>query len=109
MQELIAITDIAVTDYSSWIYDFMLLRKPGFIFATDIDKYNTERGFCYPLETTPFPIARNNDELISNILDFSETVYLEKLEQFLQDKGCIEDGHASERVVELIKEIIEGA
>lgn len=108
MQELIAVTDVAITDYSSWIYDFMLLRKPGFIFAADIDKYNTERGFCYPLESTPFPIARNNDELIANVLNFREAEYLENLELFLQDKGCVEDGHASERVVALIRKIIEG-
>ena len=107
MQELIAVADIAITDYSSWIYDFMLRRKPGFIFATDIELYNTERGFCYPLETTPFPIATNNEELINNVTNFNEEEYLTKLEVFLADKGCVEDGHASERVVDLIQSIIE--
>lgn len=107
MQELIAITDVAITDYSSWIYDFVLLRKPGFIFATDIEKYNHERGFYYPLEETPFPIARDNDELIQNIKAFEAAPYQRKVEQFLVDKGCVEDGHASERVVALIKEIIK--
>lgn len=107
MQELIAVTDIAITDYSSWIYDFMLLRRPGFIYAVDIELYNDERGFCYPLETTPFPIATNNDELERNILEFNEKKYLSDLEGFLQDKGCVEDGHASERVANLIEEIIE--
>lgn len=103
MQELIAITDVAITDYSSWIYDFVLLRRPGFIFATDIELYNTERGFYYPLEETPFPIATNNDELMQNILSFDNEIYQKRVEEFLEDKGCIEDGHASERVVELIK------
>lgn len=107
MQELIAITDVAITDYSSWIYDFVLLRKPGFIFATDIEKYNTERGFYYPLEETPFPIATNNDQLIENILTFDNEKYLPEVEEFLVDKGCVEDGHASERVVELIKKLIQ--
>ncbi len=106
MQELIAVSDAAITDYSSWIYDFMLLRRPGFIFATDIKLYNNERGFNYPLETTPFPIATNNDELINNILRFNYNQYSADVEAFLQDKGCVEDGHASERVVELIKKII---
>lgn len=106
MQELIAVTDVAITDYSSWIYDFMLLRRPGFIFAADIEKYNTERGFCYPLETTPFPIARNSDELVENILTFDEGKYQKEVEAFLQDKGCVEDGHASERVADLIEEIV---
>lgn len=106
MQELITIADIAITDYSSWIYDFMLQRRPGFIFATDIDLYNNERGFCYPLETTPFPIATDNDSLMSSIFDFNEGDYLRNLEAFLDDKGCVEDGHASERVVDKILELI---
>lgn len=108
MQELIAITDVAITDYSSWIYDFMLLRRPGFIFATDITLYNTERGFCYPLETVPFPIATDNDELEMRILSFNEKEYLQHLEDFLADKGCIEDGHASERAADFIEKIIWG-
>ena len=106
IQELLASADIAITDYSSCIFDFMLTKKPGFIYATDIEEYNTERGFYYPLEETPFPIARNNEELIQNILNFDNEKYQQKVEKFLKDKGCIEDGHASERVVELIKEII---
>lgn len=106
MQELITIADVAITDYSSWIYDFMLQRRPGFIFATDIDLYNNERGFCYPLETTPFSIARNNKELTQNINQFDESVYLDRLEAFLKDKGCVEDGHASERVVDKIIELM---
>lgn len=108
MQELIAITDVAITDYSSWIYDFMLMRKPGFIFATDIEEYNTERGFYYPIESTPFPIAVDNDELIDNILKFDETSYATNLEKFLEDKGCVEDGHAAERAVDLIYRILNG-
>ncbi len=104
MQELITLADIGITDYSSWIYDFMLQRRPGFIFATDIDLYNNERGFCYPLETTPFPIAVEKYQLNKNVSEFDEKQYLKKLEDFLLEKGCIEDGHASERVVNKILE-----
>lgn len=104
MQELIAVTDVAITDYSSWIYDFVLLRRPGFIYATDIEQYNSvDRGFYYPLEETPFPIATDNHQLENNILAFDEDKYAKDVEQFLIDKGCIEDGHAAERVVALIK------
>jgi len=105
MQELISIADVGITDYSSWIYDFILTRRPGFIYAPDIALYNNERGFCYPLETTPFPISTNNKELIKNVLSFDKELYSERLESFLADKGCVEDGHASERVAHLIAEI----
>jgi CDP-glycerol glycerophosphotransferase len=107
MQELITIADVAITDYSSWIYDFMLQRRPGFIFATDIALYNNERGFCYPLETTPFPIATNNNEMMQNVLDFNQEDYLNKLEAFLEEKGCVEDGHASERTVDKVLELMK--
>ena len=34
IQELMVSSDALITDYSSCIYDFMLSRKPGFIYAT---------------------------------------------------------------------------
>ena len=108
IQELLLVSDICLTDYSSCIFDFMLSRKPGFIFATDIEKYNTERGFYYQLEETPFPIATNNEELINNIELFDYNSYKVKVEEFLTNKGCIEDGLASKRVVDLIEEIMRG-
>lgn len=107
MQDLLLAADVGITDYSSWIYDYMLTRRPGFIFATDIELYNTERGFCYPLETTPFPIAVNNEEMAENIRSFDNENYQYKLQLFLEEKGCVEHGYASERVVDKILEIVE--
>lgn len=107
IQELLASSDITITDYSSCIFDFMLSRKPAFIFATDIEQFNNERGFYYPLETTPFPIAKTNDELAKNIVDFDYEKYKTDVEKFLKDKGCMEDGHASERIVKLIEQIMK--
>ena len=106
MQELITIADIAITDYSSWIYDFLLQRKPGLIFATDIELYNNERGFCYPLETTPFPIAINKEQLNNNLRNFDMDSYLVKTEEFIKDKGCMEDGLASARTADKVLEIM---
>lgn len=106
IQELLLASDIAITDYSSCIFDFMLARRPGFIFATDIKDFNTERGFYYPLENTPFPIATNNSELVNNILNFDDIKYQQDVNKFLEDKGCMEDGYASKRVVDLIEQIL---
>ena len=107
MQELSAAADILITDYSSCIFDYMLQYKPGFIFATDIKEYDWERGFYYPLSSTPFPVASCNEELAENIKCFDNEKYLKEVEQFLKDKGCIDDGQASKRAVEIIKTIIE--
>jgi len=105
IQELVASADCMITDYSSCIFDFMLTRRPGFIFAPDLEEYDKERGFYYPLQSTPFPIARNNEELFSCIARFDGALYRSEVDTFLKDKGCIEDGHASERVADKIAEL----
>lgn len=108
IQELLVASDAALTDYSSCIFDFMLSRKPAFIFATDIKEYDTERGFYYPLTSTPFPVAENNEQLCNNIMNFELAPYQNKVEEFLTGKGCMEDGHAAERAVDLIEQIMRG-
>lgn len=108
MQELLVSADAVITDYSSCIYDYMLTRRPGFIYAPDMKNYATNRGLCYPLEETPFPLAADNEALENNIRRFDERLYKEQVDAFLRGKGSIDDGHAAERAVELIKNIIDG-
>lgn len=105
VQELILCADSMITDYSSCIFDFLLTRRPGFIFATDIADYNKERGFYYPLESTPFPVATDNEMLLINVRDLDLSVFRNNAERFLADKGCVEDGGASERVADLIAQL----
>lgn len=109
IQELLTCTDVGITDYSSWICDYLLTRRPGFLFATDMEEYEKkDREFFYPLDSMPFPLALNNEQLYENILNFDEEVFGRKCEEFLSDKGCIDDGHASERIVDAIERIMKG-
>lgn len=109
IQELLACVDVGITDYSSWICDFMLTRRPGFLFAPDMTEYElTNREFFYPLDSMPFPLALNNEQLVQNILSFDEDCFLKECDEFLADKGCIDDGHASERIVDVIEKLFKG-
>lgn len=105
MQELLSIADAGITDYSSWAYDYVLTRRPLFIYATDLDKYDQGRGFYYPLTETPFSISTTPDELSENIMAFDDAPYQERIDDFLAKKECSDDGHASERIVALIKKV----
>lgn len=109
MQELLVVTEVGISDYSSWVCDFVLTKRPCFLYTVDLEEYNNERGLYYPLETTPFPVATNNDELINNILAFDQEKYSLAAEKFIKEKGCIDDGHASERIVEKIRSIIDSS
>ena len=108
MQELLVSADAVITDYSSCIYDYLLTRRPGFIYAPDHRAYVYQRGLCYPLEMTPFPIAEEGEQLAQAILSFDEASYRGKVEKFLRGKGSIDDGHASARVADLIENILDG-
>lgn len=107
VQELLCASDILITDYSSIIYDFMLTERPGFIFATDFNDYEKERGFLIDLKNTPFPIAETNEELEKKLSEFDFNSYLQKVEKFKNMIGTFEDGHASERVAKWMEEKVK--
>lgn len=107
IQDLLLVSEVGITDYSSWICDFVLTHRPAFFYATDLNEYYSERGFYYPLESTPFPLAENMDDLATAIETFDLESYRAKCSAFIADKGCIDDGHAAERAVEKIKELMK--
>ena len=107
IQELMVASDIGITDYSSWIYDFMLTGRPGFLYVPDLAEYNQDRGFYYPLSETPFPYAETNEDMVSKILAFDLRTYKTKHAQFLEARGCKEQGTAAKEIVEIIKQQCE--
>ena len=108
MQELLVSADAGITDYSSWIYDYLLGGAPGFIFAPDKAMYDGMHGFYYPLEETPFPVAETNEALCDAIRTFDAEKYRESSMAFLAGKGCMEDGRSSERAADVVLKWLDG-
>ena len=102
IQELMVAIDFAVTDYSSWIYDYVEMKKPGIIYAPDLEQYQNSTGFYYPITTVPFPLATGNAGAAGCIKDFDEEKFIADAARFLAEKGCIDDGKASERAADMI-------
>jgi CDP-glycerol glycerophosphotransferase len=107
MQELLLCTDVGVTDYSSWIFDYVLSRKPGFVIELGLEDFKESRGFYYPIETTPFPIAKDSEELAQQIRAFDDEKYQKDIDRFLEERGCMEDGKASARIADLVDDLIK--
>lgn len=106
MNEIIAASDACLTDYSSALFESFLTDMPGFIYADDLKDYVAERGnFMFNLDEIPFPVACNNEELVENIMVFDQVEYEKKIRLFKTELGIIEDGHASERVVDLVEKL----
>lgn len=102
-QELLAISDCVITDYSSIVFDFMLTKRPAFIYARDYEQYKAkERTMYFSLEQTPFSISFSNAELCKHISLFEEKSYKKQVESFLKKYGSFDDGNAGKAVCELI-------
>ncbi len=106
IQELMVAIDFAVTDYSSWIFDYVVTKKPGMIYAPDLEEYQNSTGFYYPITATPFPLATDNSSVRELIGGFDMDKYIEDVGQFLEGKGCVDDGMASQRAAETVLNLI---
>lgn len=106
-EELLMISSILVSDYSSTLIEAGIARKIGLIFAIDLDDYRKDRDFYIPLEEFPFPVAEDNDELIKNILDFDNERYQKNLSFFLDETyGFLGSSNSSKTVADRIMSII---
>lgn len=98
MQELLSISDVLLTDYSSAIWDFSLMEKPAFLYTPDLKEYETERDFYTPIASWPYPYSCTMEELVDSILTYQKEKAVERIRSHHKELGCQESGHATEIV-----------
>ncbi|WP_286229703.1 CDP-glycerol glycerophosphotransferase family protein [Neobacillus mesonae] len=103
IQELLIISDILMTDYSSVMFDYANTGRPILFYTYDLDTYkNDVRGFYMDFEEeAPGPFLFDTED-IANALENIEEVkakYKEKYDAFRIKYCPLEDGRAAERVV----------
>jgi CDP-glycerol glycerophosphotransferase len=105
-QELLSISDVLVSDYSSLIFDFSLTHRPCFLYVPDIFEYiNQDRELYFDLRELPFIKAANNQNLLKKIENFHYEEYKANLINFIQTVGTYEEGNSSEKLLEYINEV----
>ncbi|WP_425839858.1 bifunctional glycosyltransferase/CDP-glycerol:glycerophosphate glycerophosphotransferase [Streptomyces fractus] len=104
MADLMLITDVMVTDYSSLMFDFANTGRPMLFFTYDLDHYrDTLRGFYFDFEAdAPGPLLSTSQELIESIrdVDRSQEQYAFRYRRFQRDFCDLDDGNAAGRVVD---------
>ncbi|GLZ12235.1 hypothetical protein Acsp04_24700 [Actinomadura sp. NBRC 104425] len=106
MQELLLITDVLVTDYSSVMFDFAITGRPMLFFTYDLESYRDElRGFYFDFEAdAPGPLLRTGEEVIAALRDLDRVVaeHADAYRSFA-DRHCpLDDGKATARVVDRV-------
>lgn len=97
--DLLHVVDLLVTDYSSIIYEYSLLRRPMLFFAYDKDTYATTRGFHRDyVETAPGKVC-------TTFAQFMEALRTDDFEEWRRD-AFVEhnfdhvDTHSADRVID---------
>lgn len=107
LYELMAVSDVIITDYSNIMFEFSLCKKPVFLYAKDMEEYQRERGFYFDYKTLPFRRSASQNDLIEHIKDFKQEAYEDRITSFFKRFQLYETGDASSRVGEHIEEILK--
>ncbi len=96
--------DLLITDYSSIIFEYCLLKRPMIFYAYDYEEFSDQgRGFYYNYETfVPGPVAFSCKEVLDIIRN--KEFQLKKVEEFIGNHYLYTDGNATDRLLELLKQ-----
>ena len=101
INELMLVSDVLVSDYSSAIFEFALLGRPIAFLAPDHVAYVGERGFYldFPADL-PGPVFETTAALADHLR--AGTFDTARVEAFARASFDLADGRASERFVDLV-------
>ena len=97
-----------ITDYSSVMFDYSILKRPMIYFTYDLDDYKQNiRGMYFDIfEEAPGPTIKTNSDLIDYIKNFNLDDYNQeygaKYKEFNEKYNLFDKGTASKEVVDLI-------
>lgn len=106
MQELLLVSDILITDYSSTPFEFAAMQKQVYIYAPDISQYQAVRGLKDDFFRMPYRICESNEELLDLIAQYTPEGATEEAKRFMDCFGGVDRGDASKQVVERIKQVM---
>lgn len=97
-------SDILITDYSSVMFDYSLLRRPMYFYCYDLARYkNVLRGFYFDFEeTAPGPVSLTTKQLVQDIKNGLSEKYKDKYDDFVEKYNPWDDGHAAEKIIECL-------
>lgn len=101
VNELLATTDILVTDYSSLPFEFALLRRKMIFFLYDLAEYKKQTGtWAESLDFFPGPTVMNTTELINHIVD--PDINYQQIDNFNMLWNEFSDGRSSRKLIDKI-------
>lgn len=98
LNDLLALTDILVTDYSSSVVEFALLRRPVVLLVTDLDEYEVDPGLYLDYRTDMIGTQVTDTEGVIDAI-LGDRFDLSTYDAFIERQLGTSLGGASDRVV----------
>lgn len=102
--EVLSVTDILVSDYSSIYFDFLLTGRPVLFYIPDVDEYKDYRGLYLPLEDLPGPATKKLSDLSDWILSIGkiQEEYHQKYSEQKEKFTNRDDGVVGKKIWEIV-------
>ena len=101
INDLFYFTELLITDYSSNIFEYSLMRKPMLFFAFDEIQYSFSRGFHRDYEeSAPGKICHTFEEVLKAVEE--KDFEYPKVEEYVEKHFDYIDSHACDRVIDWI-------
>ncbi len=98
INDLLFVTDVLITDYSSVIFEYSLLNRKAIFFVPDLKEYIASRDFFYTFDKYTYgEVAMDMNELLRAIK--VGDIDHQKIEKFRNYFISSCDGHSTERFV----------
>ena len=103
IDDLICVSDICISDYSSLVFEYSLMERPMIFFAYDLENYEDWRGFYYDYqELTPGAVVKTTEEILCQI-DNIANYDLKQIQDFKEKFMSACDGESTKRLLEYLK------
>lgn len=102
--ELLSVTDVLVSDYSSIFFDFLLTDRPIIFFIPDLESYREYRGVYFGLHELPGPYSGEMGD-IAGWINRAETLRSEYGSAYNKMKtwSCeFDDGKVTEKILKAV-------
>ncbi|MCI5934289.1 MAG: CDP-glycerol glycerophosphotransferase family protein [Lachnospiraceae bacterium] len=101
-EQLLPVADVLISDYSSVIYDYLLLERPIVYYVPDLQYYIENDQFYIDYYEMPGTIVESQEDLATAIQEAQQNFDLQRLRVFKQKYMGACDGHALERLVDYL-------
>ncbi len=106
LNQILAISDVLITDYSTIVYDASIADLPFICFGFDYDTYSQERGFYFDLNHVyPGGVLKREDEVIQKIPRLIHGEEREKYRAF-KEQYIKAGGSATHQILNELSEIL---